>query len=63
LFAIAIKFYNHGEMMVRNAVRIIALTIFKLNDPSINQILQDLPFCGYFANLSCYLRDKVLDID
>ncbi|CDW77693.1 UNKNOWN [Stylonychia lemnae] len=59
----SIKFYNHPEMMVRNAIRIIALTIFKLNEDSINTLLMDLPFCQYFANLSCYFRDKILDLD
>lgn len=49
--------------MVRNAIRIIALTIFKLNEEPINNILTDLPFCSYFANLACYFRDKVLDLD
>ena len=50
-------------MMVRNAVRIIALTIFKLNDELVNKLVSDLPFCSYFANLACYFRDKVLDLD
>lgn len=63
MFAIAIKFYNHSEMMVRNAIRIIALTIFKLNEDSINKLLTDMPFCSYFANLACYFRDKILDLD
>lgn len=49
--------------MVRNAIRIISLTIFKLNDQKINILLQDLPFCTYFVQLALYLRDKVLDID
>lgn len=50
-------------MMVRNAIRIIALTIFKLNDDSINKLLTDMPFCSYFSNLACFFRDKILDLD
>lgn len=50
-------------MMVRNAIRIIALTVFKLNEDSINNLLSDMPFCSYFANLACYFRDKILDLD
>jgi len=58
-----VKFYNHPEMMVRNAVRVIALTIFKLNEEAVNLALGDLPFSSYFAHLACHLRDKVLDLD
>jgi hypothetical protein len=49
--------------MVRNAIRIIVLTIFKLNDEGINKLLCDLPFCSYFAHLACFFRDKLLDLD
>eukprot|EP00347_Sterkiella_histriomuscorum_P015039 403358539 len=63
LFAIAIQFYNHPEMMVRNAIRIITLTIFKLNDEQINSLLSDLPFCYFFPNLACYFKDKILELE
>ena len=63
MFAIAVRFYNHPEMMVRNAIRIITLTIIKLNDDSANKLMSDLPFCSYFTNLACLFRDKLLDLD
>jgi hypothetical protein len=50
-------------MMVRNAMRIIVLTILKLNDPVINKLLTDLPFATFFVNLSCYLRDMIIKLD
>ena len=50
-------------MMVRNAVRVITLTIFKLNDEKINSLLEDLPFCSYFCHLALTFRDKTLEID
>lgn len=49
--------------MVRNAIRIIALTVFKLNEESVNKCLEDVPFCSYFAHLACLMRDKLLDLD
>ena len=51
--------------MVRNAVRIINLTIFKINDKKLNdEILSDVPFCLHFVHLACLLRHKVcLGID
>ena len=57
---LAQKFSNHPETMVRNAVRIINLTVFKINDKKLNdEILSDVPFCYNFVHLSCLLRDKV----
>lgn len=49
--------------MVRNAARIISLTVFKLRDPKINELMEDMPFCSYFCNLACLFRDKILEID
>ena len=63
LLAITCKFFNHTETMVRNAARIIILTIFQLNDPHVNKLLLDLPFCTFFANLGCYLKDMIVQID
>mmetsp|Transcript_29357 Transcript_29357/g.39695 ORF Transcript_29357/g.39695 Transcript_29357/m.39695 type:complete len:91 (-) Transcript_29357:393-665(-) len=63
LIAVTMKFYNHPEMMVRNAVRIIMLTIFKMNNPQINKLFTDLPFVSFFAHLSCFLRDKITEMD
>ena len=63
LYATAIKFYNHPDSMVRNAIRIIALTVIKLDDDQVNKLLADLPFCSYFTNLACFFRDKIMDID
>lgn len=59
----ALRFYNHPEMMVRNAIRIITLTVFKLNDELVNKALCDIPHASYFVHLSCQLRDKMLDLD
>jgi hypothetical protein len=60
---VAIKFYNHPEMMIRNAIRIIVLTVFKLNDERVNALLYELPYCSYFVNLACLFRDKLLDLE
>lgn len=46
--------------MVRNAVRIIHLNVFKINDKKLNdELLSDVPYCLSFVNLACLLRDKV----
>jgi hypothetical protein len=60
---VAIKFYNHPEMMIRNAIRIIVLTVFKLNDERVNALICELPYCSYFVNLACLFRDKLLDLE
>jgi hypothetical protein len=54
------KFENHNETMVKNAIRIINLTVFKINSPEINEnILGDVPFCLSFVHNACLLREKV----
>ena len=49
LLAVTIKFFNHSETMVRNAMRIIVLVILKLNDPTVNKLLNDVPFAPFFV--------------
>ncbi len=63
LFDKAIQFYNHPEMMVRNAIRIIVLNVFKCNEESVNESLSELPKCSYFVNLALQFRDKIIDLD
>ena len=63
LLAITNKFFNHSEMMVRNAMRIIVLKILQLNDPLVNKLLGDLPFCTFFVHLACLLKDQIVQID
>jgi len=46
--------------MVRNAMRIIVLVIFKLNDPTVNKLLTDVPFAPFFVQIACYLRDQLI---
>lgn len=60
LLLMAQRFANHPETMVRNAVRIINLTVFKINDKKLNdELLSDVPYCLAFVHLACLLRDKV----
>jgi protein CLEC16A len=60
LLLMAQRFANHPETMVRNAVRIINLTVFKINDRKLNnELLSDVPYCLSFVHLACLLRDKV----
>ena len=60
LLVMAQKFANHPETMVRNAVRIINLTVYKINDSKLNEeVLSDVPYCLNFVHLACLLRDKV----
>ena len=64
LLLMAQKFAHHPETMVRNAVRIINLTIFKINDKQLNEeVLADMPFCLSFVHLACQLRETCNGID
>jgi hypothetical protein len=53
LLSVTMKFFNHNEMMVKNAVRIIVISVFKLNEPMVNKLLSDVPFVNFFCHLSC----------
>ena len=50
-------------MMIRNAIRIILLTVFKLNDERVNALLSELPYCSYFVSLACSFREKLLGLE
>lgn len=63
LLAVVQKFYNHQESLVRNVARQILLILFQLNDPLINQFLQDLPYASLFCHLGCLLRDTIIELD
>jgi len=63
LLAITIKFFNHSETMVRNAMRIIVLVMMKLNDETVNRLLTDVPFAPFFVQLACLLRDQLIQVD
>jgi hypothetical protein len=63
LLSVTMKFFNHNEMMVKNAVRIIVISVFKLNEPMVNKLLSDVPFVNFFCHLACSLRDKIIEID
>ena len=63
LLSTTIRFFNHPEGMIKNAVRIIIISILKLNDPLVNRLLVDIPFVNFFCHLACYLRDKIIEID
>lgn len=60
LLLAAQKFANYPETMVRNAVRIINLTVYKINDERLNdRVLSDVPYCLAFVHQACLLRDRV----
>ena len=63
LFAVAMKFFNHSETMVKNAVKIIIVNILQLNDSTVNKLITDVPFVNLFTHIACYLRDKIIEID
>lgn len=64
LFVQSIRFFDHHDRMIRNAVRTITLSVFKLmaQSPSLARIVQENAG-GYFTLLACQLRDVWLLLD
>jgi protein CLEC16A len=57
LFLQAICFFNHKEQLVRTSVQSIALTLFNIRNPEMQSLFSVLPFCQFYANVACRLRD------
>ena len=63
LYTEAIKFFNHGESMVRIAVRTITLNVFRVDEDSMHQFIIDKTAVPYFSNLVWFIGNHILDID
>eukprot|EP01105_Mastigella_eilhardi_P003300 TRINITY_DN1423_c0_g4_i1.p1 TRINITY_DN1423_c0_g4~~TRINITY_DN1423_c0_g4_i1.p1 ORF type:complete len:871 (+),score=245.44 TRINITY_DN1423_c0_g4_i1:61-2673(+) len=66
LFTEALKFYNHNESMVRIAVRILTLTVFKLEHPGLRAFLTSSPqsqSIKYFSDVVLNLRHMCSRLD
>lgn len=59
----AIKFFNHKDQLVRTSVQSITLTLLNIPNPEMQTLFTVLPFCQYYANLSCRLRGIWTQID
>ena len=63
LYSQAIMFFNHKDQLVRTSVQAITLAVFNISNPEMQSLFTVLPFCYYFANVSCRLRDIWFEID
>lgn len=63
LFMQAVMFFNHKDGLVRTSVQAITLALYNIPNPEMQSLFTVLPFCQYFANLSCRLRDIWQQID
>ncbi|XP_067143421.1 protein CLEC16A isoform X2 [Centruroides vittatus] len=63
LYTEAIKFFNHGESMVRIAVRTLTLNVFKVDDKAMLKFIRDKTAAPYFSNLVWFIGNHVLELD
>lgn len=63
LFHQSACFFNHKDQLVRTSVQSIALTLFNIDNPEMQSLFSVLPFCQFYANVACRLRDIWLQID
>ena len=48
---------------MRTSIQSITLTIYNIDNPEMQGLLTVLPFCQFFSNLACKLRDIWMQID
>ncbi|XP_022248411.1 protein CLEC16A-like isoform X2 [Limulus polyphemus] len=63
LYTEAIKFFNHGESMVRIAVRTLTLNVFKVQDRAMLKFIRNKTAAPYFSNLVWFIGNHVLELD
>uniref|UniRef100_A0A5S6QMS8 FPL domain-containing protein n=1 Tax=Trichuris muris TaxID=70415 RepID=A0A5S6QMS8_TRIMR len=63
LYTEAIKFFNHGESMVRIAVRTLTLNVFRVNDHQVIHFIRDKTAVPYFSNLVWFIRQRANEIN
>ena len=63
LYTEAIKFFNHGESMVRIAVRTLSLNVYKVEDERMLKFVTDKTAAPYFSNLVWFIGNHILEID
>jgi len=63
LYTEAIKFFNHGESMVRIAVRTLSLNVYRVEDERMIKFVTDKTAAPYFSNLVWFIGNHILEID
>ena len=63
LYTEAIKFFNHGESMVRIAVRTLSLNVYRVEDEAMLKFVTDKTAAPYFSNLVWFIGNHILEID
>ena len=63
LYTRALEFHNYKDQTVKTVVRTIVLSIHKINSKEMQDMLQHVPYCNYYAHLACHLRDLWIEMD
>ena len=63
LLSATMTLYSSRDHLVRTSVRSILLQIFAIENPEMQGMFPMLPFCAFYANLACHLRDLWLQIE
>ena len=63
VFQVATTLYNSKEQLVRTSVRTITLQIFELKNEEMYKLFHVVPFCAFYSNLACHLRDLWINIE
>ena len=63
VFQVAMTLYNSREQLVRTSVRTITLQVFELKNEDMYKLFHVVPFCTFYPNLACHLRELWMSIE
>jgi hypothetical protein len=63
LYTEAMKLFNHTEGMVRAAVRMLTINVYKVGDPAMLDFVSSAPCSHYFHEVALHLSDRALQFD
>ncbi|KAH3756545.1 protein CLEC16A-like [Pelomyxa schiedti] len=63
LYTQAISFVSHPEPMIRTAVRVLTMNVFKLDIPSVRSFILSPPASIYFEKLVAYIASQCIALD
>ena len=57
------KLFNHSEAMVRAAVRMLTINVYKVPDAALLDFVASSPCSHYFHEVALHLADRILHFD
>jgi hypothetical protein len=63
LYSQALQFHNYKDQTVKTCVRTVVLAIHNVDNKEMQQMLEQVPYCSFYAHIACHLRDSWFELD